>query len=111
MKSIKEWNWKQIGWRVLQALVLFVINGAAFACLVMNMIDLGEAQNIGGRTISIDYWLALPLKFKILVWVLIIGGAIASFFFIKFLYKNRNEKKKVEHEDKMIEKLMRKSNE
>lgn len=110
MKHIKEWNWKQIGWRVLQSLIIFIMNSANFAFIVMKMINIGEpVETLGHKTIQLDFVDCLDFKYKIILYILMILGIVGSFLFIKFLYKNKKEKQKIEKEDKFnknIEKIL-----
>lgn len=93
MKSIKEWNWKQIGWRILQGIIIFIINGASISFGIMKCVNVGEPVKIGEKYIQLDYLDALEFKYRIIIYLLMILGGIATFFFIKFLYKNKQANK------------------
>ena len=84
--------------------------------LVFNFYGNGVVNSLLGE-IEYSFWDTLSLKYKALVYAFIIIGAIASFCWLKFLYKNYNEikifKKKSEIEaksklDKDISKIMEK---
>lgn len=120
MKHIKEWNWKQIGWRVLQGIIMFILNGASFAWLILHFIPL-EIPNFG----EITYWDILSSKAlyqiildkfdniswlpeyhfynTMLVYLFMLLGAIATIFFIKLLWKNKQNKKDRELAEKEYE--------
>lgn len=110
MKNIKDWNWKQIGWRVLQALIILILNGATIFFMIANMIEVG-----GGEA---SWWEALTVKYvakqldlisiyhwynDLLVFLFMILGFVATFFFIKLLWKNKQANKDRELENKKYE--------
>lgn len=124
MGENKKIDWKKVGWRTLQVLLIIVINGATIAWFVMNCISVGE---LNGSDIS--YWdcmISKPLfqmiqdtiaqgdtsKFiqwvtppeyhfynKFLVYIFMLAGYVLTFLFIKLLYNNHREDKKEAKED------------
>ena len=108
MKTINELNWNKIGWRALQALLFIIINGATIAYFTMKCIDIGDAVEVLGKKVQLDYFYALPLKFKILVYIFMLIGAIATYCFAKLLYKSHREDKQLEKQSELEEKKMEK---
>lgn len=108
MKNFKEWNWNQIGWRILQAIIIFIANGGSFAWLIMNfygdvpveIIMLGVKQ-----TINVAFWDTLDFKWKALVYGCMVIGVILSVLFIKFLYKNKKDKKYQQESNEKLDKI------
>ena len=117
-------NWKQIGWRTLQGFILFIINGATFAFIVMNMINLDIV--IEGKSFELSYWEALSNKTlynlvellgdknivlnnlpdyhwynTMLVYLFMILGILCSYAFIKILYKNHKENKQNQRQEQL----------
>ena len=58
--------------------------------------------SIGGvtREIDVSFWDTLRLKWKVLVLVFAVVGAILSILFIKLLWKNHREDTRIKREDK-----------
>ena len=107
---------KKVMWIVLKLLFLVLLNSACIVWLVFNFYGNGVVESPLGP-IEYSFWDTLSLKYKALVYAFVIIGAIASFCWLKFLYKNYNElklfKKKSEIEaksklDKDISKIMEK---
>ncbi len=121
MGENKKIDWKKVGWRTLQVLLIIIINGATVAWFVMNCIDLGQLNGT-----SVSYWDAISSKplfelmkqtsdnawikqwanahpyhfwYKFLVYIFMLVGYILTFLFIKLLYNNHRENKNQERED------------
>lgn len=119
MKHIKEWNWNQIGWRILQAIIIFIANGGSFAWLIMNFYgDVPVEITMLGvkQTINVAFWDTLDFKWKALVYGCMVIGVILSILWIKLLWKNKQAKKDRELEkekndklEKLADKIIKKS--
>lgn len=116
-EKFKKINWKNIGWRTLQSLIILFANGGTISFFVMKCIDIGDEVKFGDKVIQLDFIDALPFKFKIMVYISIVVGIAVSYLFIKFLWKERkeknirkeemsNEEKRESVLDKKLEKIM-----
>lgn len=98
MRKIKEWNWKQIGWRVLQAIIIVVLNSATFVYIIGSNVPY-ETINKNGVEFKLSWIDYLKLSNQVewyhifLIWLFIIIGIIATIFFIKLLWKNKQANK------------------
>lgn len=106
----KKINWKKIGWIMLHLGVLLVCNTALIVFFIFQMVDVGDCS----------FWDAITVKFiakemgymhlyhwfnKLLVFFFIGVGAILTCLYLKFLFKEKIEKrKKKEEQDKEMEK-------
>ena len=86
---MKKINWKQIGWRIIQSFILLFMNGASVAYFVMDCVY-GDVTSKG---YEISYFQILPVKWRLLIYLLMIVGVIVSFYFVKLLWKNKQAKK------------------
>lgn len=108
MKHIKNWNWKQIGWRVLQALIILILNTASFVYIIGSNVPY-ETINKNGIEFRLSWIDYLKLSDRVewyhifLIWLFIIIGIVLTIFFIKLLWKNKQANKDRELENKKYE--------
>ncbi len=116
---------KNILWRVLQAFLIIAFNTATITCLVMNIIPV--EVSIENKTTELSYWDCLTNKalyyilenkndwipqyhfYNKFIFYFFMGlGALISYSFIKFLYKNHREDKQFEKKQDLEEKRLNK---
>lgn len=106
----KQIDWKQIGWRFLQALIILLMLSPIIVYIVLNNVDFSDT--------GLNYYLVMSNKeiveimqekglilwydyhwyYKFLLWLFMILGVILTIVFIKFLYKNNKERKNREYD-------------
>lgn len=116
---------KKILWRIIQGLIITVMNGAVIAFLVMNLINYEQGD------ISFSYWDAISSKtvfkiaqqtnngwtytddqyhfwWKTVTYLFMALGPLLSFSFIKFLYQNQRQLKlsRVKSSDNLEQKII-----
>lgn len=99
-------NWKKAGYIFLLAFIVFVLNGASIAWLVMNFYgDTNVILDIAGahRELNVAFWDTLSYKYKAITYALMVFGGFGSFGFIKLFYKN-NRQTKQRKEDQQLAK-------
>lgn len=105
---MKKIDWKQFGWRFLQALIILTLNTPLILFIVFKIVDV-ETIKFG----SVSLWNALTIKVfeysgyhwynDFLIYLFMILGIILTILFVKFLYKNNKDKKKEKKEDEKSE--------
>lgn len=100
----KKIDWKNIGWRTLQFIILILLNTPIIFFIVCKIVDV-ETTNFG----SVSLWNALTIKVfeysgyhwynDFVVYLFIIVGICLSIGFIKFLYRNKKEKDKIDKDN------------
>lgn len=115
-ESKKQIDWKNVGWRFLQALIILLMLSPIIVYIVLNNVDFSDT--------GLNYYLVMSNKeiveimqekglilwydyhwyYKFLLWLFMILGAILTIVFIKFLYKNNKEKKREQKDDEKNEK-------
>lgn len=89
-------NWKKAGYIFLLVFIVFVLNSASIAWLVMNFYgDTNITLDIAGahRELNVAFWDTLSYKYKAITYALMVAGGFSSFGFIKLFYKNNRETK------------------
>lgn len=111
---MKKIDWKQVGWRFLQFLILLVLNSGLMFFIISKIVDVdtpkfGEVSLWNALTIKVFEYSGYAWYNDFLIYLSIIVGVILSIMFIKFLYKNRREKirdeKKIKETDQLITKI------
>lgn len=105
---MKKVDWKQVGWRFLQFLIVLLLNTPLILFIVFKIVDV-ETAKFG----SVSLWNALTIKVfeysgyhwynDFLIYLFMILGIILTIMFVKFLYKNNKDKKKEKKEDEKSE--------
>ena len=104
----KKINWKQVGWRVLQAIVILILNSASIVYIIGSVVpyETITKNDVEFKLSWIDY---LKLSDRVewyqffLIWLFIIIGVVLTIFFIKLLWKNKQLNKDRELENKKYE--------
>ncbi len=92
-KEQKKQKRHNIYWRIFQGILCILMNAGGIAWFTMKCINIGEPVIFKGREIQLDYFSAVPFGWKCLTIFLAIAGVIGMFFFIAFLWKNKQHKK------------------
>ena len=104
----KKIDWKNVGWRTLQFLIILILNAPTILLVLCKIIEV-DTLHFG----SVSLWNALTIKVfgysgyhwynDFIIYIFIIIGIILTIMFIKFLYKNNKDKKKEKKEDEKTE--------
>ena len=104
-------KWKKWGFRFLQGLGLFTLNGASWAWLVMNFIGNQEIEiDMLGvkKVIDVSYWDTLSNRYKLVVYILMISAIVLTIWLIAKMYQHYREDHKFIREGKIKDEIERK---
>lgn len=104
-------NWKKWGLRFLKGFGLFILNGATVAWLVMNFIGNEEVEvSMMGikKVIEISFWDTLLMKYKLLVYILMVTTIVLTIWICSKMYQHYREDNKFIREGKIKDEIERK---
>lgn len=104
--KLKNINWKNVGWRSLQAFIVAILNTPLWVMIIGNVVgstkwyQLEDGEVIGEKT---DFWFSdLDMSHKAIIIGFIVVGIILSFALIKFLYIQKRDDKRMEKQTKEL---------
>lgn len=112
----KQIDWKNVGWRFLQFLIILILLSPIIVYIVLSNVEFSDT--------GLNYYLVMSNKeiveimkqkglilwynyhwyYKFLLWFFMVFGVILIVVFIKFLYRNNKDKKKEAIENERNEK-------
>jgi len=105
----KNINWKQIGFRSLQGVLVAILNTPLWTLLIGSMVNNGSYYKLDGEGLPIfdsekefSWFADLEMTPQALIIVFIFIGIALSGLFIKFLYTQNRQDKRMEKQTKEL---------